>query len=68
VIVNHDLWKKVICKRLQSQRVRDLASLFSSSESVGMWEKIRPMIEDARKQLDQRESGEYVPTYQWQED
>jgi len=25
------------------------------------------MIEDARKQLSQRESGEYIPTYQWWE-
>ena len=46
---------------------KDIASLFSSSESVSTWEKIRPMIEDARKQLSQRESGEYVPIYPWWE-
>ena len=38
------------------------------NESTKMtWEKVKPMIEDARKQLGQRKSGEYVPIYQWWE-
>ena len=38
------------------------------NESTKMtWEKVKPMIEDARKQLSQRKSGEYVPIYQWWE-
>ncbi len=38
------------------------------NESTKMtWEKVRPMIEDARKQFSQRKSGEYVPIYQWWE-
>ena len=42
---------------------KDIVSLFTPSESVSTWEKIKPMIEDARKQLSQRGSGEYFPTY-----
>jgi hypothetical protein len=35
------------------------------SESTKMtWEKVKPMVEDARKQLPQRKSGEYIPVYQ----
>ncbi len=38
------------------------------SESTKMtWEKVRPMIEDARERLSQRRSGEYVPIYRWWE-
>ena len=38
------------------------------SESTKMtWEKVKPMVEDARKQLSQRKSGEYIPVYQWWE-
>jgi hypothetical protein len=38
------------------------------SESTKMtWEKVKPMVEDARKQLSQRKLGEYVPIYQWWE-
>jgi len=38
------------------------------SESTKMvWEKVKPMVEDARQQLSQRKSGEYVPVYQWWE-
>lgn len=38
------------------------------NESTKMtWEKVKPMIEDARKQLSQRKLGEYVPIYQWYE-
>ncbi len=38
------------------------------NESTKMtWEKVKPMIEDGRKQLSQRKSGEYVPVYQWWE-
>ena len=46
---------------------RDLASLFSSSESVSIWEKIRPMVEEARKQLSQRKVGQYIPVLVWWE-
>ncbi len=46
---------------------KDLASLFSSSESLITWEKIKPMIEDARKQLSQRKAGEYIPMLVWWE-
>ncbi len=36
------------------------------SESTKMtWEKIKPLAEDARKQLSRRKFGEYVPIYQW---
>jgi len=35
------------------------------SESTKMtWEKVKPMVEDARKQLPQRKRGEYIPVYQ----
>jgi len=35
------------------------------SESTKMtWEKVKPMVEDARKQLPQRKPGEYIPVYQ----
>ena len=38
------------------------------SESTKMsWEKVKPMVENARKQLGQRKSGEYVPVLQWWE-
>ncbi len=38
------------------------------NESTKMtWEKIKPLAEDARKQLGQRKFGEYVPNYQWTE-
>ena len=37
-------------------------------ESATMtWEKVKPMIEEARKQLGQRKSGEYTPICQWAE-
>jgi len=45
----------------------DLASLFSSSESLITWEKIKPMIENARKQISQRKVGEYIPMLMWWE-
>jgi len=31
------------------------------------WEKIKPMIDDAREQLDQRGLGEYLPVFKWWE-
>ena len=38
------------------------------SESTKMvWEKVRPMVEDSRKKLPQRKSGEYLPIYHWWE-
>ena len=38
------------------------------SESTKMtWEKVKPMIEDARTHLTQRKAGEYIPIYQWWE-
>lgn len=38
------------------------------SESTKMtWEKVKPMVEDSRRQLSQRKTGEYVPVYQWWE-
>jgi len=38
------------------------------NESTKMtWEKVKPMIKDAREQLNQRKAGEYVPIYQWWE-
>jgi len=38
------------------------------NESTKMaWEKAKPMIEDSRKHLSQRKTGEYVPIYQWWE-
>ncbi|UCE96024.1 MAG: hypothetical protein JSV51_10100 [Candidatus Bathyarchaeota archaeon] len=46
---------------------KDLASLFSSSESLITWEKIRPMVENARKLLSQRRMGEYIPMLVWWE-
>ena len=48
---------------LDIETVRELLN-----ESTKMtWEKIKPMIEDARKKLSQRKSGEYIPVYQWWE-
>ncbi len=50
-------------KFLDIDTVRELMN-----ESTKMtWEKVKPMIEDARKQLSQRKLGEYVPIYQWYE-
>ncbi len=46
---------------------KDLPSLFSSSESLITWEKIKPMVENARKQLRQRKAGEYIPMLVWWE-
>ena len=46
---------------------RDLASLFSSSESLITWEKIKPMVEEARKQSSQRKVGDYIPMLVWWE-
>jgi len=38
------------------------------NESTKMtWEKVKPMVEDARKQISQRKFGGYVPIYQWWE-
>ena len=35
------------------------------SESTKMtWEKVKPMVEDARKQFTQRKFGEYIHMYQ----
>jgi hypothetical protein len=50
-------------KFLDVDLVRELMS-----ESIKMaWEKVKPMVEDARKQIPQRKSGEYIPVYQWWE-
>jgi hypothetical protein len=46
---------------------KDLASLFTSSESLITWEKIKPIVEDARRQLGQRKVGEYIPKLVWWE-
>jgi hypothetical protein len=36
------------------------------NESTKMaWEKVKPMVEDARKRLSQRKSGEYIPIFKW---
>jgi hypothetical protein len=38
------------------------------SESTKMtWERVKPMVEAAKKRLSQRKSGEYIPIYQWWE-
>ena len=38
------------------------------SESTKMtWEKVQPIVADARKHLTQRKAGEYIPIYQWWE-
>jgi len=48
-------------KFLHIDTVRELMN-----ESTKMaWEKVKPTVEDARKRLRQRKSGEYVPVYQW---
>ena len=44
---------------------KDLASLFSSGESLVTWEKIQSMVEGARKDLSQRKAGEYIPKLAW---
>ena len=50
-------------KFLNIDLVRELMN-----ESTKMaWEKVKPMIEDARKRLSQRKLGEYIPVYQWWE-
>ena len=46
---------------------KDLASLFSSSETLITWEKIKPMVEEARKKFNQREQGNYIPMLRWWE-
>jgi hypothetical protein len=47
-------------KFLDIDLVRELLS-----ESTKMtWEKVKPMVDDARRQIAQRKSGEYVPVYQ----
>jgi hypothetical protein len=48
-------------KFLDVDLVRELMN-----ESTKMtWEKVKPVIEDARKRLSQRKIGEYIPVYQW---
>ena len=48
-------------KFLDIDLVRELLS-----ESTKMtWEKVKPIVEDARKRLGQRKIGEYIPVYQW---
>jgi hypothetical protein len=42
----------------------DLAHELLSESTKMTWEKVKPMIEDARKQLTQRKFGEYIPIYQ----
>ena len=50
-------------KFLNVDLVRELMS-----ESTKMaWEKVKPLVEDAREQIAQRKSGEYIPVYQWWE-
>ena len=50
-------------KFLDIDLVRELMN-----ESTKMaWEKVKPMIQDARTQLSQRRMGEYIPVYQWWE-
>jgi len=47
-------------KFLDIDLVRELLS-----ESTKMtWEKVKPIIEDARRQIAQRKIGEYIPVYQ----
>jgi len=46
---------------------KDLVCQTLSESTIMTWEKIRPMVEDARKQLDQRKSGEYIPILAWWE-
>ena len=46
---------------------KDLASLFSSSESLITWEKIKPMVEEARKRFSQRKVVDYIPMLVWWE-
>ena len=45
----------------------DLVALFSSSETLVTWEKIKPMVEEARKQFSQRKTGDYIPILRWWE-
>jgi len=46
---------------------KDLVCGILSESTLMMWEKIKPMVEDARKQLSQRKSGEYISIFKWWE-
>jgi len=46
---------------------KDLVCQTLSESTIMTWEKIKPMVEDARTQLSQRKSGEYVPILTWWE-
>ncbi len=36
------------------------------NESTKMaWEKVKPIVEDARKRVSRRKSGEYIPVFKW---
>ena len=46
---------------------KDLVCGLISESTLMTWEKIQPMLEDARKQVGQRKLGEYAPISQWAE-
>jgi len=46
---------------------KDLVCQTLSESTIMTWERIKPIVEDARKQLSQRKSGEYIPILAWWE-
>ena len=43
----------------------DLARELMNESTKMAWEKVEPLVEDARERLSQRKPGEYVPIYRW---
>ncbi|MGD8505482.1 MAG: hypothetical protein PVF15_02320 [Candidatus Bathyarchaeota archaeon] len=46
---------------------KDLVCELISESTKMAWEKVKPMVQGARKRIAQRKSGEYVPVYKWWE-
>ncbi|MFX1351513.1 MAG: hypothetical protein ACFFA1_04765, partial [Promethearchaeota archaeon] len=46
---------------------RDFVCDVISESTMMTWEKVKPMIENAREQLGQRGLGEYLPVFKWWE-
>ncbi len=46
---------------------KDLVCELMNESTKMAWEKVKPMVEDARKRIAQRKPGEYIPVYKWWE-
>ena len=46
---------------------KDLVCELISESTKMAWEKVKPMVQEARRRIAQRNSGEYIPIYKWWE-